>query len=87
MFVGINYICCAPFDSETEIVGDTLKMNISDTCSNHSQSCYCKCNCYYTWDFQFIDFEKKEYDFIIFLNDPREDNTIIFKEGKIDLSK
>ena len=84
VFVGLNYVCCAPFDSKTEIINDTLTMTISDTCSN---SCYCRCMCYYTWDFQYIDFEKKEYNFIVKLNDPREDNTIIFKQGIVDLSK
>ena len=86
VFVGINYICCAPFDSETEIVNDTLIMVISDTCSDPYSSCYCRCECYYTWDFQYIDFEKKEYNFIVKLNDPREGNTIIFKQGAVDLS-
>lgn len=87
VFVGINYICCAPFDSETDIVNDTLIMVISDTCSDPYSSCYCRCKCYYTWDFQYIDYEKKEYNFLVKLNDPREDNTIILEQGVVDLSK
>ena len=83
----MNYICCAPFDSETNIVGDTLIMTISNTCSNSYDSCYCRCDCYYTWDFQYINFKEKEYNFVVKLNDPREENTIIFKQGKIDLSQ
>jgi hypothetical protein len=86
VFVGMNYICCAPFISETEIVNDTLIIEISDTCSSIDEECYCRCNCYYTWDFQFVNFEKKKYFFIVKLNDPREENTIIFKQGMIDLS-
>jgi hypothetical protein len=86
VFVGINYICCAPFDTETDIVNDTLIMTISDTCSDPYHSCYCRCMCYYTWDFQYTDFENKKYFYIIKLNDPREDNTIIFKQGMIDLT-
>jgi len=85
VFVGINYICCAPFDTETEIVNDTLIMTINDTCSDPYHSCYCRCMCYYTWDFQYVDFENKEYFYIVKLNDPREDNTLIFKQGVIDL--
>lgn len=87
VFVGINYICCAPFVSETEVFNDTLVMTVSDTCAYPQQSCYCRCMCYYTWDFQFVDFEKKVYNYIVKLNDPREDDTIIFKEGLIDLTK
>lgn len=86
-FVGLNYICCAPFITETIINNDTLTMEISDTCSSTYETCYCRCDCYYTWDFQFVDFEKKEYYYIVKINDPREENTIIFKQGKIDLSK
>lgn len=87
IFVGINYICCAPFISEAEIINDSLIMTITDTCPDPYQSCYCRCMCYYTWDFQFIDFEEKEYFYKVELNDPREDDIIIFREGKIDLSK
>jgi len=87
VFVGINYICCAPFISEVEILHDTLIMEISDTCSFPYQSCYCRCMCYYTWDFQFIYFEPKEYYYKIKLDDPREQNTILFREGVIDLSE
>ena len=87
VFVGMNYICCAPFISETDIMNDTLIMTLSDTCSFPYQSCYCRCMCYYTWDFQFTGFKEKEYKFIVKLNDPREENTIIFKQGVIDLSK
>lgn len=86
VFVGINYICCAPFDSETDIINDTLIITLNDTCSDPYHSCYCRCNCYYTWDFQYVDFEEKKYNFVVKLNDPREENIIIFKQGVIDLS-
>jgi hypothetical protein len=86
-YVGINYICCAPFTSETSIISDTLFMEISDTCSQPYNTCYCRCYCYYTWDFKFVDFEEKEYYFIVYLDDPREENIIIFREGRIDLSQ
>jgi hypothetical protein len=84
VYVGINYICCAPFVSESIGSNDSIIISISDTCS---VSCYCKCMCYYTWDFLFIDYEKKEYPFKIILNDPREAEPIVFKEGIIDLSE
>ena len=85
-FVGINYICCTPFTSVAYTSNDSIIMTLTDTCSNPYHNCYCKCMCYYTWDFLFIDFEDQEYFFKIILNDPREEKPITFKEGKIDLS-
>ena len=86
VFVGVNYICCAPFTSEAIISNDSIFMNLTDTCLYPYQSCYCRCICYYTWDFLFVDFKEKEYYFKIILNDPREENPIILDEGFIDLS-
>jgi hypothetical protein len=85
-FVGINYICCAPFASEAMISNDSIFIAISDTCSSPYQTCYCRCMCYYTWDFLFVDFEKKEYYFKIVLYDPREEDPIVFEEGILDLT-
>ena len=82
----VNYICCAPFTSEAIISNDSIFMNLTDTCLYPYQSCYCRCMCYYTWDFLFVDFKEKEYYFKIILNDPREENPIILDEGFIDLS-
>ena len=86
IYVGINYICCAPFTPESIISNDSIIMTLNDTCSNPYITCYCRCMCYYTFDFLFVDFEEKEYFFKIILNDPREENPTIFREGKIDLS-
>lgn len=80
--VGMNYICCAPFDSEIEIVNDTVVMTISDTCST---SCYCRCYCYYTWDFLFTDFEEKVYSYKIVVKNPREEDPMLFREGTFNL--
>jgi len=85
IYVGLNYICCAPFISEAHILNDSILMNLNDTCSNVYQTCYCRCNCYYTWDFLFIDIQEKKYYYKIMLYDPREENPIIFREGMIDL--
>lgn len=84
VFVGINYICCAPFTTEANIVSDSLLMVISDTCSYPYQTCYCRCYCYYTFDFQFINFDEKVYDFLIELNDPQIENPIVIQKGEID---
>jgi len=85
VFVGINYICCAPFLSEATITNDSILMIVTDTCPDPYSSCYCRCICYYTWDFLFTDLENKEYFFKIILNDPREDNPIVFKQGTLIL--
>jgi hypothetical protein len=86
IYVGVNYICCAPFESEAVISNDSILMNLTDTCSDMNNLCYCRCMCYYTWDFLFTDFMKKEYYFKILLDDPHENNPIVFKEGVIDFS-
>jgi hypothetical protein len=86
VFVGINYICCAPFASGAMMNNDTILITIADTCTSDSSECYCHCECYYTWDFQFTEFESKEYNFKIYLNTPDMDSAIIFKEGVVDLS-
>ena len=86
IYVGLNYICCAPFISEVNILNDSILISLTDTCPDPYNSCYCRCNCYYTWDFLFMYFEEKKYCFKIILNDPREENPIIFQEGSIDIS-
>ncbi|MBN2613119.1 MAG: hypothetical protein JXB00_16320 [Bacteroidales bacterium] len=85
VFVGLNYICCAPFTSEAATKGDSILITISDACKAPYLNCYCKCMCYYTWDFTFVDFEEKEYPFKIILNDPHEENPVIIKEGSLQI--
>ncbi len=85
IYVGLNYICCAPFTTDASITNDSILMNLNDTCSSVYQTCYCRCMCYYTWDFLFADFQKKEYYFKIVLHEPREEDPITVKEGYIDL--
>jgi len=85
IFVGVNYICCAPFITTTSVSNDSLIMNITDTCNISDHSCYCLCSCYYIFDFLFVDFENKKYPFKIILNDPEKDSPVIFKEGILDL--
>ena len=81
IFVGLNYICCAPFTTEAEILKDSLIITIIDTCS--TDLCYCRCTCYYTWDFKFSDFEGNNYYLLIRLKDPREAEPIIIEKGRI----
>ena len=84
-FVGINYICCAPFATETYISNDSIFMTIKDTCPD-PMSCYCKCMCYYSWDFLFSEIEEKEYYYQVVLIDPRQDGPQVLREGVLDLS-
>jgi len=86
IYVGVNYICCAPFTSEATISNDSILLTLTDTCSDMNSLCYCRCMCYYTWDFLFVDFMEKEYYFKILLDDPHENNPIVFKEGTVDFS-
>ena len=85
IFVGINYICCAPFVTEAEIVDGSVVMTLVDNCPAPYQGCYCKCMCYYTWDFLFTDFDDKEYNYQVILTDPRESGPVIFKEGVFEI--
>ena len=79
-FVGINYLCCAPFDTETRVSGDSIFMLIKDTCPE-PMSCYCKCMCYYTWDFLFNGIEDREYYYRVTLDSPLEEGPRVLWEG------
>lgn len=86
VYVGINYICCAPFQTGASISNDSIVIIITDICDLNAMTCYCRCMCYYTWHFLFSDYAEKEYYFKIILNDPREEDPIVLKEGILDLS-
>ena len=86
VFVGVNYICCAPFESGFDQSGDSLFFNITDTCPIAVGSCYCRCMCYYTFDFLLTGFEKKQYYFKIIIHDARQDEPYVFREGTVDIS-
>ena len=85
LFVGLNYICCAPFTSNASASNDSITITLTDTCSNIYQNCYCRCMCYYTWDFLFSGIDEKDYYLKIILIDPREESPVIINEGQIGL--
>ena len=87
VFVGINYICCAPFTDKAIISNDSIILTLTDGCSNPYITCYCRCVCYYTWDFLFDGFKEKVYCFKIILHNPQIEKPIILGEGKVDLSE
>ena len=85
VFVGLNYICCAPFATDCEIKNDSIFMTIKDTCSWGIKSCYCRCDCYYTFDFKFVKSGNSNYNYKILLFDPRKSGSKLIKEGAIIL--
>ncbi|MFC0876184.1 hypothetical protein ACE01N_06300 [Saccharicrinis sp. FJH2] len=85
-FVGINYICCAPFITESEFNNDTIFISITDTCDLTEGNCYCRCRCYYTWEFEFKGFEPKTYNYLITLYNPVPEETLIFRKGSVYLN-
>ncbi len=85
IFAGFNYICCAPFITNCEIHNDSILINIIDTCSNPYTSCYCRCNCFYTFNFMYNVISNKKCFWQIKLHNPREKNDTIFKEGYIEI--
>lgn len=82
VFVGLNYICCAPFISDIRVTADTVVMNLTDDCDFPDESCYCRCMCFYTWNFVFTGFVEKEYYYKVVLNNPQVDFPVVFSEGR-----
>jgi hypothetical protein len=83
IFIGLNYICCAPFSYQTTISNDLITISINDICQANDGTCYCKCTCYYTWNFMFTGSLEKEYQYKIILNDPRKDAPVLIEEESI----
>jgi len=82
IYVGINYICGAPFISDYQIKSDSIILSIKDTCSKPN-SCYDRCSCYYTFNFKFVQSDKNNYNYKILLFDPREASSKLIKTGTI----
>ena len=87
VFVGRNYICCAPFETKCEAIDGVIIMSIIDTCENPYTDCYCRCMCYYTFDFVFTHQGKFNQKYKVLLIDPREEEPLIISEGIITENK
>jgi hypothetical protein len=85
VFVGLNYICCAPFVTGCRMQNDTILMSVSDTCSYPYLTCYCHCDCYYTFNFMFSQSGRNNYKYKIILNSPLENKTRTLQEGIIKI--
>lgn len=81
MFVGINYVCCAPFSSTASLRNDSLIIRLTDTCNYPAEVCYCKCMCYYSWEFLFNGFENRDLSYVIYLDDPRQKEPVLIRKG------
>ncbi|MGE5480697.1 MAG: hypothetical protein ACM3U1_09765 [Chloroflexota bacterium] len=84
VFVGINYACCAPFATACSVEGGKIVMRINDTCAPPYE-CYCRCMCYYSFEFNFTDMTKKEYPYEVWLFNPRVGSEKLFRKGVIIL--
>ena len=86
MFTGINYICCAPFKTETTVKNDSLIVTLTDACDYPKVNCYCKCMCYYTWEFLFTGYQsEKKRGYKVILDDPRQKEPVVIFKGTMKL--
>jgi len=58
--VGINYICCSSFDATQTINNNEISLLITETTPSPDQ--YCKCECYYIFDYYFTNLNQKSYN-------------------------
>ncbi len=86
MFAGINYICCAPFNTTALFRNDSLIVTLTDVCDYPAKNCYCRCMCYYTWQFLFTEFRPDiPYGYRVVLDDPRQKEASVIMEGRVRL--
>jgi hypothetical protein len=86
MFTGINYICCAPFKTKTDFKNDSLIVTLTDNCDYPKVNCYCKCMCYYTWEFLFTGYKSdKKLGYKVILDDPRQKEPVVTMQGHVKL--
>ena len=62
IFVGFEYICCAEFLTNTELIKDTVKMYITKESEGE-----CDCYCYYTFDFIFENYNLIDFHYQVYV--------------------
>jgi len=83
VFVTLNYYCGVPFETHCKIENNTIKMYITDVCED-KETCYARCYCNYTFDFQFQRKGEINYEYIVEFISPLEGMSKILSEGKIE---
>ncbi|NJK85537.1 MAG: hypothetical protein HC906_05805 [Bacteroidales bacterium] len=81
IYVNLRYICCTPFTSNVAIQGDSIIMTIKDICPGN-EMCYCRCFCFYGFNFIFTGLENKIYSYKVAVNE--RNNSFVVKEGKFN---
>jgi len=81
VFVGLNYICAAKFETKCIVHNGIIRMYVIDICEG-AHECYARCPCYYTFDFQFERKGEKNYKYIVELISPLYGDRIL-SEGEI----
>jgi hypothetical protein len=84
IFLGLNYICCAPFAADHEIIQDTLVLAVRDTCPAPNATCYCWCYCYYTFTWKFDGGEGDIRNLRVELYDPQVGTVAVLYHQQID---
>ncbi len=70
--IGQNYICCAPFEVTSAQENNNLNITLKDTCSDPYISCYCRCNCYYEFEVDYLNYQGEPIHLYVYLHDPRQ---------------
>ena len=71
--VNLNYICAWKFDNNYEIIGDTLYLTITDTCTTN---CGAWCYCDYIFDYKFSDLTDKNLIYKAYFESLRNDSKV-----------
>lgn len=82
-FSGLNYICCTPFTTIADIRNDSLIMTITDTCNMLEDNCYCRCMCYYTFEFIFLGYSGEHYSYLVSCYNKLAQELIILDKGQL----
>ena len=84
IFAGFNYKCCAPFTSNVDIVDGIIIITLKDNCSQPYSSCYCRCSCYYTFEFKIkLAAPFRVYPYKIYVDNPKQGGEYLFWEDFI----
>ncbi len=70
--IGHNYICCAPFEVLLNQENNNLNITLNDTCRDPYNSCYCRCNCFYEFEVDYLNYQGDQFYLSIYLHDPRQ---------------